>query len=113
MSLSEARERARSLRVEIDKGNDPAADKKLEKSRLRHVMTVSAVCDEYVDKVLRYLASATNKVYRPLINGVLKPRLGSLDVTRVQPGDIVTTDRTRPEDYRGSHTRCAISRCAT
>lgn len=89
MGLAEARKQARAYRVRIDNGEDPAANKKTEKARARRTMTVSQLCDGYKEKRLSALSANTNDLYSNLIEGVIKPRLGSLDVEGVTPADIV------------------------
>lgn len=89
MGLMEARKRARSFRVRIASGEDPAADKRLEKARLRHTMTVSQLCDDYAAKRLPALSNNTVTLYTGLLNGVIRPKLGPLEVETVRPSDLV------------------------
>jgi hypothetical protein len=96
MSLAEARKRARAERVQIDNGKDPAADKKTEKARARETMTVSQLCDDYREKQFPSLAKNSVDVYAGLIEKVIRPRIGSLEVTKVLSADLVSmveTDR--------------------
>lgn len=90
MSLSEACKRARAERVQIDNGKDPAAEKKVEKARAREAMTVNALCDDYVEKRFQSLAKNSVQVYAGLIDKVVRPRLGSLEVASVASADIVS-----------------------
>lgn len=90
MSLSEARKRARAERVQIDSGKDPAAEKKVEKARAREAMSVNALCDDYAEKRFESLAKNSVQVYAGLIDRVVRPRLGSLEVACVTPTDIVS-----------------------
>jgi site-specific recombinase XerC len=89
MGLAEARKRARALRVKIDGGEDPATDKKVEKARSRKAMTVDQLCDDYIDKRFDSLAENSVTLYTGLIDGIIRPKLGSLDVEKVMPADIV------------------------
>jgi hypothetical protein len=89
MGLAEARKRARAYRVRIDGGEDPASDKKTEKARVRHAMTVGQLCDDYIDKRFPSLAKNSVDLYTSLIDGIIRPALGSLDVEQVRPSDIV------------------------
>ena len=89
IGLAEARKRARAYRVRIDCGEDPAADRRLEKARARATMTVNQLCDDYVEKRFPALAKNSVELYTGLLDGVIRPKLGSLEVTRVSPGDIV------------------------
>lgn len=89
LGLAEARKRARAYRVQIDDGEDPAADKKVAKARARKAMTVDQLCDDYIDKRFDSLAKNSVELYRCLIDGVIRPKLGALDVEKVSPADIV------------------------
>lgn len=89
MGVAEARKRARAYRVRIDSGEDPASDKKTAKARARHAMTVAQLCDDYIDKRFPSLAKNSIDLYTGLIDGVVRPALGSLDVEKVLPSDIV------------------------
>ncbi|KFG99033.1 integrase [Burkholderia paludis] len=89
MSLAAARKAARSFRVEIDKGEDPAADKKTEKARTAVALTVRQLCDDYTEKAMVSLAkgSAYNRNWD--IEKMVKPNLGSLEARKVTAADII------------------------
>ncbi|PVX61210.1 tyrosine-type recombinase/integrase [Paraburkholderia unamae] len=89
MGLAEARKRARALRVQIDDGEDPAASKKVEKARVRKAMSVDQLCDDLIAKRFPDLSKNSVELYGALIDGVIRPKLGSLDVEQVTPADIV------------------------
>lgn len=89
MGLAEARKRARAFRVRIDGGEDPAADKKVQKARAKSAMTVNQLCDDYVEKRFPSLAKNSVDLYTGLLDGIIRPALGSLDVEKVHPSDIV------------------------
>jgi site-specific recombinase XerD len=89
MGLAEARKSARSYRVRIDNGADPAAEKKQEKARIVHAMTVSQLCDDYIEKRFPALAKSSTDLYKWLFDIAIRPKLGSLDVHTVRPSDIV------------------------
>ena len=89
LGLAEARKLARAHRVRIDCGEDPATDRKLEKARVRAAITVNQLCDDYVEKRFPALAKNSVELYSGLLDGVIRPKLGSLEVARVGPGDIV------------------------
>ena len=89
MGLAEARKRARALRVQVDDGKDPATEKKVEKARARKAMTVGQLCDDYIDKRFGALSKSTTDLYAGLIDGVIRPKLGSLNVETVTPADVV------------------------
>jgi site-specific recombinase XerD len=89
MGLAEARKRARAYRVQIDGGEDPAANKRVEKARARKAMSVDQLCDDLIAKRFPSLAKNSVELYVGLIDGVIRPKLGSLDVEKVTPADIV------------------------
>jgi integrase len=90
MTLSEARKQARAQRVLIDGGKDPAAEKKTSKARTQDSMTVSQLCDDFVKKRFPHLAESSVTVYRGLMEGVIRPRLGSLEVSTIISADLVS-----------------------
>lgn len=89
LSLSEARKKARAYRVKIDNGEDPAADRRVEKARMREAMTVSKLCDDFVEKRFPDLAENTVSMYTWLLDATVRLKLGSLEVRAVQASDIV------------------------
>lgn len=99
LTLAAARKFARAHRVAIDNGEDPAADKKTAKARIATAQTVNQLCDDYVEKVLvAPLARGTIEEHTRNINTFIRPKLGSLEVKKVKPSDIVfvleSADRT-------------------
>ncbi|WP_321896072.1 tyrosine-type recombinase/integrase [Paraburkholderia heleia] len=89
LSLSDARKKARAYRVKIDGGEDPAADKRVEKARVREAMTVSKLCDEFVEKRFPSLAENSVKMYSWLLEATLRTKLGPLEVRATRSSDIV------------------------
>lgn len=91
LSLAAARKLARERRVEVDKGLDPAADKKLEKMRAQQAWTVRQLADDYKAKKLTTPPLAEGTVYyrRWDLDNVIVPKLGSLETRKVVPADIV------------------------
>ncbi len=89
MSLAAARKAARAFRVEIDKGEDPAADKKTEKARTASALTVRQLCDDYKKKSMVSLAEGSiyNRTWD--IENMVKPNLGSLEARKVTSADII------------------------
>jgi len=90
MTLSDARKRARAERVQIDNWKDPAADNKTSKARAREAMAVNQLCDDYIAKRFEHLTKSSVSLYAGLIEKVIRPRLGSLEVATVIPADIVS-----------------------
>lgn len=89
LSLAAARKAARAYRVAIDNGEDPAADKKVEKARTAAAVTVSQLCDDYEEKSLTNLAEGTVYYRKWDLTNIVRPSLGSLEVRKVTPSDIV------------------------
>ena len=91
IALSLAREKARAMRVAIDGGQDPAAEKSERKSRAATAWLLSELVKDYRAKVLmqpRYSASAIKgKNYD--LNNVVIPKLGARRVDQITPADIV------------------------
>ncbi|WP_234775151.1 tyrosine-type recombinase/integrase [Paraburkholderia tropica] len=88
LGLAEARKQARAYRVRIDNGEDPAADKKMEKARLRKAISVDQLCDDYIEKRYPSLRKNSQVVYTFLIDKIIRPKLGSLEVEAVRPADV-------------------------
>jgi integrase len=91
ISLSAARKMAAENRVAVDKGQDPAAEKRRERLATRGAWTVRELAKDYTEKVLDTGQFAEDTVYyRKLdLNNVILPRLGSVEVRAVTPEDIV------------------------
>lgn len=91
VSLALAREQARAMRVAIDGGRDPGAEKAAHKSRAAEAWLVRELADDYKAKVLiepDYSASAIRAKGYDLKNVVL-PKLGARLVSDITPIDIV------------------------
>ncbi len=92
ISLATAREKARSLRVAIDEGRDPALEKKEEKSRTLAAWTVSELIADYREKCLIAPEYAKNTIaYRNRdYDQIIIPYLGSRPIERVTSIDVVS-----------------------
>lgn len=82
ISLSIAREKARSYRVAIDEGRDPAIEKQEEKSRMQAAWTMRELLTDYREKCLVEPAFASNTIrYRNYdYDQVVLPFLGTRPV---------------------------------
>lgn len=91
ISLSNAREKARSYRVAIDEGRDPAIEKQEEKSRIQAAWTMRELLTDYRDKCLVEPDFASNTIkYRNYdYDQVVLPFLGTRPVQRVTSVDVV------------------------
>lgn len=91
LSLSAARKMAAERRVEIDKGNDPAAQKRQEKLAARTAWTVRELASDYIEKVLEagHLAEGTVYYRKQDLNNVIVPALGVDEVRATSPEAIV------------------------
>jgi integrase len=90
MTLAAARKAARAHRVAVDNGIDPAAEKKVEKARSVLAWTVNELCDDYEEKHLVAPLSKSTIYYRKWdIKNIIRPKLGSLEVRKILPADIV------------------------
>jgi integrase len=88
IGLSEARKRAREQRAEIDRGGDPASDKRKVKALILQDWSVRELIDDYRKKILVGLGSSTQRSYgRSLIR--VESKIGSYLVSKITPVDIV------------------------
>jgi len=85
-SVDAARAEARDLKHRIEKGEDPQAEREAE----RNAATVAELCDRFLaDHVSRKRAS-TQRDYRGIIDGYIKPRIGKKLVTALDHRDVET-----------------------
>ena len=91
IGLAEARKIASRHRVTIDEGGDPAAQKKLKKTRSQAAWTVRSLIDDYnKKKLLPKLLSESTIYYRKWdLEKIILPSLGSLEVRDISPSEIV------------------------
>ena len=91
ISLSAARKIASEHRVAIDKGNDPAAQKRAERQQLKSAWTVRRVVDDFKEKVVHggRLSARTKKAKLWDLDNIILPRLGPLNVPDVTSLDVV------------------------
>lgn len=91
ISLSAARKLASEHRVSVDKGADPAAQKRAERLKLRGAWTVRRLADDLTLKALDagVLAPGTVKAKKWDLEKVIVPRLGPQEVQAVTPDEIV------------------------
>lgn len=80
-----ARDRARALRQRVKDGGDPAADR----DQARRAETVAQFCDRFLKQhVEAKNKPATERAYRSLIDGVIRPELGTRKLTDVTRADV-------------------------
>lgn len=91
LSLSAARKLAAEHRVAVDKGQDPAAQKRQERLASRAAWTVRELARDYIDKALRLEQFAEDTIYyrKADIDNVILPYFAPLEVRAVSPEDIV------------------------
>jgi integrase len=91
ISLAAARKLASEHRVSVDKGLDPAAQKRAERLKVRGSWTVRRLADDLKTKVLDsgMLAKSTVDARQWDLDNVIVPKLGALEVPAVTPEDIV------------------------
>lgn len=88
IALAEARQLAREKRAEIDRGGDPAAEKRKATAAAFQDWNVRELIQDYREKVLTALGNSTQRSYsRALIR--IETQLGSLPVSKITPQDIV------------------------
>nr|WP_275299280.1 site-specific integrase [Achromobacter xylosoxidans] len=89
VTLAEARKTARKLRAAIDRGDDPAVEKRQEKARVTKIATVRQLIEDFKGKKLGGLAVDTVRYRIWDLDKIILPKLGPLPVDQVQPADIV------------------------
>lgn len=91
LGLSAARKLAAEKRVEVDKGLDPASEKRKERLAKRNAWLVRMLVKDYIEKALETGQYAERTVaYRKRdLDDVIIPSLGSLEVKDVSAEDIV------------------------
>lgn len=91
MSLAAARKAARTHRVSIDHGQDPAAEKKASKARSVAAWTVKDLVTDYTEKKLVPELLAEGTIYRRKsdLTKIVIPRIGSMEVRAVTAADVV------------------------
>lgn len=91
ISLAAARKLASEHRVSVDKGQDPAAQKRADRLKLRGAWTVRRLADDLKAKVLDAgtLAPGTVKAKRWDLDKVILPRIGPQEVTAVTAEELV------------------------
>lgn len=89
ISLSAARQIAREKRSEIDRGGDPASDKRKATLLINQDWTVRNLIADYRVRVLADLGLSTQRSYgRSLLR--IEARLGAMTVSKITPMDIVS-----------------------
>ena len=94
LSLAAARKAARAHRVAIDNGMDPAAEKRQEKAKTAAAWPVRTLVQDFREKRLAQdvehpLAEGTVYYRNWDLDNVVLPKLGSMEVRKVTPTDIV------------------------
>ena len=85
VTVEQARKRAREIIGEVAGGGNPAEDI----ARDRRALTMTALCDRFLDDHVEQRCKATTKrEYRRAIGHDVKPRLGGFKVTDVTRADI-------------------------
>ncbi|WP_305821413.1 tyrosine-type recombinase/integrase [Massilia brevitalea] len=91
VTLSAARKLAAEHRVAVDKGQDPAAEKRKERLAMRGAWLVRELVKDYIEKVLDPGQYAERTVWyrKDDLTTVVLPRLGSMEVRSVTAEDLV------------------------
>jgi integrase len=91
LSLSAARKLAAEKRVDVDKGLDPASEKRKERLAKRNAWLVRMLVKDYIEKALEtgQYAERTVAYRKSDLEDVIIPSLGSLEVKDVSAEDVV------------------------
>src|SRR5262245_18773114 len=79
-SVTQARERARELRREVDGGGDPVGEHRAE----REAPTIADLCERFIEEHVAKKRANTAREYRMLIRREIVPGLGKLKVAAVE-----------------------------
>jgi integrase len=104
-----ARDEARKLKTQIDRGGDPLGEIKAG----RAAPIVSDLCDRFIAEYLPRKKPSTRHTYRLQIDNVIRPTLGRLKVAEVTFSDIDGLHRkitTRGTPYRANRIIALLSR---
>ncbi|MCC6982483.1 MAG: tyrosine-type recombinase/integrase [Bauldia sp.] len=101
-----ARAEAKERLVEVSKGRDPSA----ERHELRRSITVSDLCDAYLDDAEGRIKESTRTMDRSRINSHVRPLLGTRrvaaltkrDIEKFQ-ADVIAGKTAKPRQGRGGH----------
>jgi integrase len=108
-STGAARDEARRLKMQIDRGGDPLGDLRAE----REAPTVNDLCDRFIAEYLPRKKPSTRHGYRLQIDNVIKPALGRLKAAEVTFSDIDGLHRkisARGTPYRANRVIATLSR---
>lgn len=89
MTLASARKIAREHRAAIDQGLDPALEKQRDKARATKVSNVRSLVEDFRGKKLAGLAADTITYRNWDLDKAIVPKLGAIQVDKVQPSDVV------------------------
>lgn len=87
VTLSQAREKAREARVQIDKGIDPAAERRKRKLARRAAAeaTFGAIAEEWFELKAEKASPNYRRDIRSVLNAHLLPKLGPLPISEIDP----------------------------
>jgi integrase len=83
-SVDAARDEAKDLKHRIDKGEDPQAEKEAE----RNAATVAELCDRFIAEHVSKRRASTQRDYRGIIDGHIKPQIGKKLVAALDHRDV-------------------------
>lgn len=91
LTLGAARKLAAEHRVSVDKGEDPAAQKRAERLKSRAAWTVRDLTEDFREKVLKAGTLAADTIYYREwdLETIILPRLGPVEVRAVTAEDVV------------------------
>ena len=91
LTLGAARKLAAEHRVSVDKGEDPAAQKRTERLKSRAAWTVRELVEDFREKVLKAGTLAPDTIYYREwdLETIILPRLGPVEVRAVTAEDVV------------------------
>jgi integrase len=110
-SVDAARREAIDLKHRIERGDDPQTEKEAQ----RNAATIAELCDKFIAEHLPKRRASTQRDYRGMIDGLIKPALGRKLVAAIDPRDVeaLHAEISKRAPYRANRTASILSRMMT
>ena len=107
-SATAARTRAETLKRQIDLGDDPMGKRREERAAL----SISALCDLYIERHLPKKRPTSQRDDLSMINTIITPRLGTLKINAVRHSDIdaLHRDLSKQAPFRANRVVALLSK---
>ena len=106
-SVEAARKEAGERKKAVDRGEDPQGDKKAK----RDADTVANLCNLYIEEHLPDKRPSSQRNDKQMIDGIIRPKLGSMKVAAVEYSDISRLHRSlKATPYRANRVLALLSK---